>query len=44
MNNRGNPGLEPEAAETLSAGLIFQAENLKISLDHWRFDFDMIEI
>lgn len=36
----GNPNLEPETANTYSAGLIVKAGGFKASLDYWRFDFD----
>ncbi|TAL28145.1 MAG: TonB-dependent receptor [Phenylobacterium sp.] len=35
----GNPDLDPETANTYSAGLVFDVGNLKATLDYWRFDF-----
>jgi iron complex outermembrane recepter protein len=40
VNNFGNPALEPETADTLNVGAIFETGNLKVSLDYYSFDFD----
>ena len=36
----GNPDLEPEEADTYTAGAIISAGNFKATVDYWRFDFD----
>lgn len=40
VNNFGNPGLEPESAETMSLGAIFEVGDFNLSVDYWRFDFE----
>lgn len=36
----GNPNLDPETADTYSAGLVFNiGSKLKATVDYWRFDF-----
>jgi iron complex outermembrane receptor protein len=36
----GNPDLEPEEADTLSAGIIFDVAAFKATFDYWYFDFE----
>lgn len=40
VNNFGNPGLEPESADTRSFGVLFEAGNFNLSVDYWSFDFE----
>ncbi len=35
----GNPNLEPEKANTLNLGAIFEVGDFRATLDYWRFDF-----
>ncbi len=35
----GNPNLDPETANTYSAGMVFDVGRLKATVDYWRFDF-----
>lgn len=43
IDTRGNPGLEPETATTVNAGLIFDQEifngNIFLTADYWSYDF-----
>ncbi|MBT9472518.1 MAG: TonB-dependent receptor [Pseudomonadota bacterium] len=36
----GNPDLEPEKAQTLNLGAIFEAGDFRATLDYWSFDFE----
>ena len=36
----GNPNLEPEEAQTLNLGVLFDFGDFRASLDYWNFDFE----
>jgi len=38
----GNPDLDPETADTYSAGAIFNVGRLKATIDYWRFDLEKL--
>lgn len=40
VDTLGNPLLEPESAQTYSAGLVFQFENFELTADVWGVDMD----
>lgn len=39
IDNFGDPALQPESADTLSIGAIFQWEALEVIVDYWSFEF-----
>ncbi|MBX3706066.1 MAG: TonB-dependent receptor [Pseudomonadales bacterium] len=40
IDNRGDPGLQPETADTMSLGAILQFERFEAIVDYWNYKFE----